>query len=399
MGNPHEMFKTSEDYERWEPYVLQCDEIDGLSDEQKGRAKQALEYLRSVLGENFVRQASRTRHPLIYLFLQATAWARVKLTGLAQALEALQGADNFRKILKRIRAPREKGLFTDGYSVLQTAYQFSSAGFKVCFVDERGGDKKPDIKLVNEETGEEVLVEVSALKLAAAVEAAQRASWPIHRLIFGPLARAQLTMFAEMREGFDEDYAPKAVEQLQEKIVQVKVSGEMEEMVNDYIVAAIAPDNKIEQLNQWALQRGVAQDVVGPPITLVELQRLCRKIREKLEEGQLPADKPSILVIPALSSFLFYLHDLKQVIGQLEKQAGDYPNLIAVVISQGYAEEPFGEVIAEELGPHTILHRMANGFPESIIILRNPNFTLSLSSSTLAKLRKVLGGDASETLA
>lgn len=38
----------------------------------------------------------------------------------------------------------------------------------------------------------------------------------------------------------------------------------------------------------------------------------------------------------AISGSEFY--DLGQIIGELEKQVSDYPNLLAVVLSQGYAK-------------------------------------------------------------
>ncbi len=386
--DPQDVFKCREDYERWEPYILQCDLIEGLSDDERTCAKQGIKNLKEILGKNFLKRAFRQRHPLIQSFLQATSWRRVKLGGLAEALEALKGAENFSRILHRIKADPEKDLFSDGYSVLQTAYQFFKAGFRVCFVDEKGSGKKPDIKLIEEITGEEILVEVTTLNTCANVQSAHRASWPVFTLIFGPLAQADLAMYAEMQEGFDEDYAPIAVKWLKEIIAEVKVSGELRELVNEYIVAGIAPETKIEQLNQWAAQRRIRPDVSGPPIFFSELSRLQRKVREKMEEGQLPNDKPAILVIPALSSFLFHFYDLNEILHELEKQANTYPNLIAIILSHGYAEDPLGEVVVREAGAHTVINRTDTGFIEPIIVIRNQAFALSLSPSTFAKISR-----------
>jgi hypothetical protein len=390
MSDPHKFFKTKEDYEQWEPYISQCDLIEGLSDDDKNRAKQAMDNLRPVLGENFLKRALREYHPLTQFFLQATSFRRVKLTGLSEAIEALKSAENFRRILNRIKAHPSKDLFHDGYSVLQTAYLFLKAGLQVCFVDERGGGKKPDIKLVDEETGEEIFVEVSTLNKSDAVDNAHRASWPVFNLIFGALAQAQLAMYAQMKQGFDEDYAPDAVKQLTKLITEVKTSGELREIDNNFIVAGIAPEDKINVLNHWAAQKRIQKNVAGPPIIFSELSRLQRKIREKLEEGQLPNDKPSILVIPVLSIYLFHFYTLAQIIGELEKQVNSYPNLLAILLSYGYVEEPISEVRVEELGPHIIIYRMATGFPEPIIILKNQAFALNISSSTLAKVSMAL---------
>jgi len=171
--NPHQVFSSVEDRGRWEPYILQCDLIDGLTSDEKQRAKHALEYLRVVLGGSFLKRAIARWHPLISLFGNCAPWTRLKLIGLAEAIEAMRGAENFKVVLRRIKDIPPNGAewkFTDGYSVLQTAHQFFKAGLQVCFVSEKGSNKKPDIKLSNGETGEEVYVEVSALRISAEVK-------------------------------------------------------------------------------------------------------------------------------------------------------------------------------------------------------------------------------------
>ncbi|MCI0391567.1 MAG: hypothetical protein MOB07_22725 [Acidobacteria bacterium] len=369
---------------------MQCDLIDGLTGDEKQRAKHALEYLRVVLGESFLKRAIARWHPLISLFGNCAPWTRLKLIGLAEALEAMRDAENFKLVLKRIKEIPSRGAewkFTDGYSVLQTAHQFFKAGLQICFVSEKGSDKKPDIKLSDGETGEEVYVEVSGLRISAEVKRIEDLNRRVFVLTIGALSEAQLAMCGEMPKSFDESHLPTLMKRIREVIAEVKACGELRELIDEYIVAGIAPKDKIEQLNQWAVERGLSQGFAGPPMFFSEISRVQRKIREKLE--QLPNDKPGIIVIPDLGGFLFHFYDLGQIIGELEKQVSDYPNLLAIVLSQGYADEPLSDIILERSGPHIIVNRMIAGcMKEPIVIVRNQALALSVSPAMLAKIER-----------
>jgi len=388
--NPHQVFKSVEDYGRWASYILQCDLIEGLASDEKERAKQALEYLRVVFGESFLKRAIAQGHPLIGLFRNCAPWTRLKLIGLAESLEAMRGAENFKMILKRIKdVPKmgAEGKFTDGYSVLQTAHQFFRVGLQVCFVSEKGSRKKPDIKLSDKETGEEVYVEGSALHISAEVKRIQDVNRYVFFLVSGAMAEAQLTIYGEMPKSFNESHAPNLVKQISEVIAEVKASGELRELIDEYIVAGVAPRRKLEQLNQWAAERGFSQDLAGPPMIFSEISRVQRKIREKL--AQLPNDKPGIIVIPDLGGFLFHFYDLSLIISELEKQVSGYPNLLAIVLSQGYADEPLSDIVLEKSGPHIIINRLVAGcIKEPIAIVRNQAFALNVSQSMLAKISR-----------
>lgn len=396
--SPHEVFKTKADYYDWDKYIEQCDFISELTDSQKEQAKHALRYLRKALGPAFLARAEGDGHPLIPLFMNAAAWSRVKLIGLVEAFEALEGTENFKRTLKRIRATPDKGTkpenrwqsiteqFTDGYSVLQTAYQFHKAGFKVGFVDESGSDKKPDIKLINEETSEELFVEVSVLTHPAAVANANRASAAIWDFFFS-LERAELRLCAELQAAFDESHAPESLKQLHGLKDEVKASGELRELTNEFIVAAIAPANKEDQLLRWAEGKGMSPGIAGPPLFLNELSRAMRKIRGKFP--QLPPDKPGIIAVPTPQSFLFHLQQPEEIIRAIEAQLQEYPNVFGVILSQGHLDKFFGESVASNIGLHTVVNKtMADTIKQPVVVVGNPAFAITVSEATLTKLQK-----------
>lgn len=397
--NPHSVFKTNEDYDRWQPYIDQCDLIEGLSASDKQRAKKAMQTLQRFLGVQFLKRANRERHPLIYLLLQPTNHRRIKIVALAEALEALQGAKNFNRVLGEIKAYPKSGAtshhrrqqiddqFQSGYSVLQTAYHFLKSGFAVEFLDQRlGSQKKPDIKLVDADTTDELFVEVSALTMSSRVDNSSLASRPVFDLLKGPVAAAGLLMYAEMREGFDQSRVADTLKDIREMIRRAKDTGQLQDLKREYIVVGIAPDNKTEELNQWAASNRVDRDIAGPPVTLNEVERLLRKIGEKVEQL---VGKAGILVVPALTSFLFSAYDLKDVISELERQVSITPNLLALIVSEGHFEYPLGPVSLEAVDSQVVVNRMASGLPERIIVIENQSFSLPISLSTRAKIRAV----------
>jgi hypothetical protein len=386
--NSQQFFKGREDYERWDPYILECDFIEGLTTEDRQRAKQALEYLRKVFGRNFLKDALEQGHPLLPLFLNRAPWTRLKLIGLAEALEKMRGAENFKTAFKRIKNVLPigtDGQFAAGYSVLQIAYQFFRAGFRVRFVDERGSYKRPDLDLFNDETGEELSVEVSVLHTPADVKKIEDVNRYLFLHISGVETVAQVTIYGQMLRSVDEREAAAVVMRINQLAAEVNAAGELRELIDEDIEVGIAPRYKIEELNQWATERGLSPDFAGPLMTFSEIPRVQRKIKEKLE--QLPNNKPGIIVIPYLTDFLFHFYDLGQIIGELERQASESPNLLAIVLSQGYTDKPIGHIVLEESSPHIIISRTTAGcIEEPIVIIKNRALALSVSHSTMAKI-------------
>ncbi len=127
--DPLEIFRGEDDYVNWDRYEQQV-ELIKLTDTERARARWSLQYLRTLLGEDFLKTAFRKGHPLLSWFLNAAPRARLSLIGLAEALKALEGADNFDGLVARLKDPRRAG---EALTVLEAAYRFLCAGFEVDF--------------------------------------------------------------------------------------------------------------------------------------------------------------------------------------------------------------------------------------------------------------------------
>src|SRR5918912_4213107 len=103
---PHEIFITEEDRWNWDKYIQRWDQSE-LGGSEKKRTNDSLRYLRSTLGEGYLRRADRRRNPM--LFWHFTDWsngARLSMIRFAEALKALEASKDFKAILKRVRRPK-----------------------------------------------------------------------------------------------------------------------------------------------------------------------------------------------------------------------------------------------------------------------------------------------------
>jgi hypothetical protein len=390
MGNINpQLLKGAEKLGNWDEHVLTCDAIKGMTDEEKERARQSFQYLRRVLGEGFLRRGVIKGHPIVWPVINTTRWTRLWLIRLAESLDELSGADGFARVFRRFKVPKDAA---EAESVLSAAFRFKRAGFTITFepqvtVTQQDGQRRqkhPDLRLVNEEIGEEVIVEVSILERSAAHREAFDVSGFAITLL-NALRPANLTVYAEMREGFDESYANEAMRLLTEIADEVAQTGEFRALVNEHIAAGIAPDNNTEQLCQWAEGHGISPGFTGPPLYSDEISRARMKIRDKL--AQLPEDRPGVIVIPATASMMFNFYDPLLIVEVLNEEVGRYPRLWGVVLLHNFMGGEQREPKVMKLGTSTLISKTtADALQEQTAILLNEACELTLSNSTSEKL-------------
>jgi hypothetical protein len=82
----------------WDKLILSCDDVRGMTDEEKERARQEIGYLRQVLGEGFLRRAIVKGHPIYWPVINTTRSTRLWFISVAEALKELSGASGFRGV-------------------------------------------------------------------------------------------------------------------------------------------------------------------------------------------------------------------------------------------------------------------------------------------------------------
>lgn len=396
----HEILRTDEDRVSWDKYIEHVDVLDQLTSEQKERVKEAFQYLRQpdVLGERFLSRAHVKGHPLFEYFVNTSPWTRKWLTRFTAAMKSLRDAEGFSTCMKEEIKDAEE--FSERESVLEVAYKFFNAGFEVSFdpsvtvLRPRGftnrlvpTQKAPDLKIVNRENGEEIIVEVSAQSKSDLSKQCSRIYHTVFEILVSyALHREYLFPCARIDRILDDDELKVLEGELWQLIEKVKGSGQVEYLINNKIEACLAPEHQKDVPNQWGDERGIKViPIEGPSIPLKDPLRLKRNIRK--EQEQLPVDRSGIVVITADWTLLFHAHGPLTIMSEVEDVMNDLPKVSCAVVSCSYQSgDEEGYACSE--GQHTIIKRTTDEeLIEETIISRNPSCAIQLSTATFDKVR------------
>lgn len=400
-----EIFQNDEDWVDWDKYIQHINEIDELTDGQKERAKQAIQHLRrpEVLGERFLAHARSENHPFYDYITGITPWTQKMkwLTRFAEACESFQGAAGFSESVRDVilKVGRK---FAERESVLEIAYKLHNVGFGLSFdpkatvLKRRGFTGRllpfqtiPDLMAVDNESGEEIFIEVSALTWGDLKERASRTYHKIFNLVtHGALFRGELFPRVRINRILTQEELQDVIARIKEAINDARSSNEFRELIIEgTIEMCLAPRHERDRADRWAADRSIKDiPVEGPSYVPYDPIRLKNMIRK--EQGdQLPKDKPGMVIITADWSLLFFSKGYGEIISPLEEILNECPNLIGVVVSHTYQSDEIEFVISD--GPHTIIKRTTSvGLIEETIISFNVASKFQVSNSTIEKVRK-----------
>jgi hypothetical protein len=407
MSKPHEIFVTEEDRLNWDKYIQRWNES-YLSDDERQRTNDSLHYLRSALGEGYLRRADRQRNPMLFWYF--TDWsdgARRSMIRFAEALKSLEGSTGYGAILRRVRRPKNLDELLEGRSVVDVAYKFFRAGFSieefeplVSVPDHRGveGPKNPDIKIINREIGEEILVEVSRMNPSDHQNLTSNTSRVIeHVLVFESmqcdpeafkniLSPRHILPYAKVHRGIKDDELRGVVDQIRKLVEHVRTSGKFGELIiPDTIEVGIASYDDHAPVREWAARRGMKHLVEGPNILTDEIARVKVKLNEKLK--QLPPDKPGIIVLtPAHENVILFVYDIKWLAAAMAEEVEKHPKLLCTIMFHTF-DDGKDESWSVNLGPHTYNRLVrSDGAAERSLIVRNMACKHHPSDETLEKV-------------
>lgn len=403
--NPFEVFKRDDDYVSWDKYYEQLDLIE-LAGADRDRARGAISYMRNLLGEDFLQIAWQQGNPILpWFFMNAAPRARLSLISFAEALEALEKAEKFSGLVARIK---DAGRVEEALTVIDAAYKFLSAGLAVCFdpdvmvADKHGvmRPKMPDLKLKNEETGDEIFVEVSRLRTGAAQNQLSRTHDVIWRVVRNavsmapevredPLNPKYVLPYVRIERGLDDDDLLDIAGKVDELIREVITTKEYRECsFENMLEMAVSPAHDHSRAKRWAAAREMRDWVESPPIPLNEINRAKGKIFDELH--QLPDDRPGIVLIPAASgNLLFFVYDVRAILLELGKEVSRHPKLLCAIVSHSFTDSGKSEQFAAALGEHVICSRRDEDMStEEAVIIQNDACAMPVDASTAAKIRR-----------
>lgn len=385
-----------EEYLNWDKYISNCEDISGLSAAEKKAAKEAMIYLRDKLGERFLLkiynpQSKRSPHPLGFTILNQVASTRLDLIRYAEALQAMEGAKNFNRLLKKFKDPKE---FLEGHSVLRVSLEFHRTGFDIEFEphvlvtdqNNRVRNRFPDLRVISTRTKESAIVEVTELKRSAQWEQSLADSNPVVSLLFSDLSASRLTMWADMNDNFNSSRIEETLALIKQTIEDVKQTGEFRALITDCIKVGITQRDNEEPLKAWAKEHEVSPGIAGPPIESDELIRAIEKIKGKL--SQLPATEPGIIVIPTTQSGLFWRYNVESIVNFLSAKISAYPKVFCVVLTDGFFDGVMDESYAISTSEYAYVNRHIKGVSERVIVIFNDSYSGPMSYSLLQQLRR-----------
>lgn len=381
-----------------------------MDDDERRRTEDSLRYLRLALGEDYLRRADGRDNPmLLWYFTDWSDGIRLSMIRLSEALKALEGAPGYKAILKRIKKPVTLDEMLEGKSVIEVAYKFFQSGFfiefepRVSVMDYRGvaSPKYPDIKIVDRETGEEIIVEVSRMMPSAHQNLTSHTYHVIHHvLVFesmqcdpearkNPTCPRHILPYAKILKGIEDGELKVIVEQIRKLVEQVRASGEFGELIiPDTIEVGIASYHDHVRAREWVADRGMREHdlVEGANILRDEISRAKRKLREKITE-QLPNDKPGIVVLtPANENVVLFVYEIERLAAALAEEVGTHPKLLCAVMFYSF-DDGKDESWSVSLGPHTYTRLIrSDGAAERSLIIRNPACKHPLIAETLERV-------------
>jgi hypothetical protein len=410
-SNPHELFQTDEDHWNWDLYVQQCDRIK-LTDDQRQRSKDSFRYLQKTLGTGFLRRAFNERHPIFTrYFCNAAPPARLSLIRFAESLHAFETAPKFNVIIKRIKR-RLKRIedfqdVTEAMAVVEVANRFLQAGFDVELEPaiqvksrvSQSRTKNPDFKIVDRETGQNIIVEVSRMMASTNQRLISATFEKVRNLLVDwgmdsdpeaykdILKPRQILPFAIIHRGIEQPELDEILKRLKALIGHVRATGEFGELiVQDTIEVGIASYDNHEIARKWARDKGMKENdfVQGANFSSDEVARTKVKIREKLK--QLPVDTPGMIVIEAKENFLLFVYDIRWLALTFEEELTNHKNLLRTVIFHSFVDGSTEGVFAN-VGRHTFCHLVRpDRSTEESLTIRNAQCSFSIPGETLKKL-------------
>jgi len=275
----------SSEFKDWSHHERLARKDEHLSEADIDRILLGFSQIKKILGEDFLRKAVETRHPILQYFGNIAPWTRMWLADFGNMLSGLKDSQKFAKLKQRLVSSRD---FQSAISELEVAYRFKKAGFSVEFYVRHDG-RECDLRIWKE--GTELYIEVAIV------------GWSMEELkafyildIFMPpyMADREIRVAGKIYKILSRPRIVELKKQLDICIQEAKRKQDCVFFSQPGIVDLIIyPHSKSDEVSGWLKKKGLSSDLEGPPYDVDEVKRVIRMFREKIP--QLPKDKPGLL--------------------------------------------------------------------------------------------------------
>jgi len=364
--------------------------MSGFQAQEKHRAKEALLYLQTVLGDDFLQRCSTespfvARHPFVRWLANYAPSSRRSITRFADQLRVLDGSQNLGNVLARLHDVTQ---FDHDALLIKSASRLVSDGLRARFeptLDVRNNQKQPDLRLEDPLTGETLFLEVATQTTAQREREVNDNNSAVFAAVFGPSYDLCLSgrwfqtpsqqVFGDILERIKRG----GLRALGERtLVEVEEQGILE-------MALCHRNDKESLLDPWSAKRSMSGcGFVGPVMISNDTVRIKRKIRN--EQAQLPRDSANVIVIQASDAFL-RAGGVRRVIGEVEEGVLEYDHVQLVVVHGEYIDDRAVPFTGHER-EHRYTRRIVDGTAENDLLLFNRHSRTKLSDGVLDKFQR-----------
>jgi hypothetical protein len=374
----------------WQYHIDGLERMEGFARGDRDKAREALRYLQSVLGDDFLSRSSprpfAAQHPLMMLLANFAPCSRLDLARLAGYLRTLEGSENLDGVVRRLHDIRQ---FDHDALLIKSAARLVRQGLRARFeptMPVRDNQRQPDLRLDDPLTGDTVFVEV----VKQDAQMAMRKASANCSAVLSTLYTITFDLCHSAR--WHRLPSPPELENILEKTraaARRALDGRTMAVVQEKDVLDMAlchRDQRASLLEPWCEKYGLSCGLfLGPTVARNDTFRLKVKIQRKQE--QLPRDAACVVLILATDAFLG-TGGVRTVMREVEQEVFKYDHVHLVIVHGEYIDEQEVPFTGWE-GEHRYTRRIVDGTVENDLLLVNHRSRVKLPASLRGKFYSV----------
>lgn len=339
------------DYFNWESQIAKIGS-DELSPLEIARITESFHFLRARLGESYPQRCFESNHAIIQYFVNRAPWTRAWFHWLAEAIREVESITNIDGLLKKFMSPKDDD-FYEACSILEVALKLKRAGFSLEIdanqKNDNGSVKMPDLTLLNKDTGENAIVEVTRLTPNPTSRKYQSI---IEKVYFAGLVKKFPLNFAgQLFKEVSDEHLHEISQEIEAKLVECFKNKSFQEVSREGVIElGFAPENNTV-LKAWVESKKYQLNSFKTPENNM-LARVRAKIIHK--KDQLSSVVPGVLVIRN-EDFRITATNFESIQDDLQETIHKCPQLLAVVLISGEMDN--FESLSKTIGYNFYLER------------------------------------------
>lgn len=347
----------------------------------KKNALDAVAIFRRVLGNRFFRKEGEA-HVLQRKWSNIVPWQLTELCEWADVIDQMikvkENGDYLCELLRNREKCKEEGIY-----FLNIASELLRGGLNVDFIRGSQEQKLPDIRVTDVSSKESFYIEVTRLEKNAAFKRDEMN----FRIIGDACRRAGFFLLTSVQilHPLNDDDLKNAVMLIESTARKASELGRLQVTRELYIDIAFAPENEINEFNDWLAASGRRKGINGVEVQADETRRIAMyRIANKVK--QFPPGETGVIYMPV--EFLYFMvMDQRRVLVELKEAMKCHPFLKGIVLTCDVID-PVNNYCNEFDGEDVYSVRSAEGHTSHYLYCINDNFKGKLGLQALKIFRQ-----------